>query len=206
MSGVLAELQPRETWLTLHLSPAVELTDEQFFELCQLNSDLRLERTAEGDIVVMPPTGGETSNRNGEITRQLGNWTKRDGTGAAFESSAGFKLPSGADRSPDAAWVSHERLAQLSPEEKRKFVPLCPDFVIELISPTDSLAATQAKMIEYIENGARLGFLIHPDARRVYVYRPGATVEELKDIAEVSGEPELPGFTLDLCEIWEPNI
>jgi Uma2 family endonuclease len=206
MSVVVAELQPRETWLTLHLSPAVELTDEQFFELCQINSDLRLERTAEGDIVVMPPTGGETSNRNGEITRQLGNWTKRDGSGAAFESSAGFKLPNGADRSPDAAWVSHERLAQLSPEDKRKFVPLCPDFVIELISPTDSLAATQAKMIEYIENGARLGFLIHPDARRVYVYRPGATVEELKDITEVSGEPELPGFTLDLREVWEPNI
>jgi Uma2 family endonuclease len=206
MSGVLAELQARETWLTLHLSPAVELTDEQFFGLCQLNSDLRLERTAEGDIVVMPPTGGETSNRNGEITRQLGNWTKRDGTGAAFESSAGFKLPNGADRSPDAAWVSHERLAQLRPEEKRRFVPLCPDFVIELISPTDSLGATQGKMIEYIENGALLGFLIHPDARRVYVYRPGATVEELKDITEVSGEPELPGFTLDLREIWEPNI
>jgi Uma2 family endonuclease len=206
MSGVLAELQARETWLTLHLSPAVELTDEQFFELCQLNSDVRLERTAEGDIVVMPPTGGETSNRNLGISGQLYNWTKRDGSGAAFDSSAGFKLPSGADRSPDAAWVSHERLAQLSSEEKRKFVPLCPDFVIELISPTDSLAATQAKMIEYVENGARLGFLIHPDARRVYVYRPGATVEELKDMTEVSGEPELPGFTLDLREIWEPNI
>ena len=147
MSGVVAELQARKTWLTLHLSPAVELTDEQFFELCQLNSDIRLERTAEGDIVVMPPTGGETSNRNLGISGQLYNWTKRDGTGAAFDSSAGFKLPNGADRSPDAAWVSHERLAQLSSEEKCKFVPLCPDFVIELISPTDSLAATQAKMI-----------------------------------------------------------
>jgi Uma2 family endonuclease len=206
MSVVVAELQPRETWLTLHLSPAVELTDEQFFELCQLNSDLRLERTAEGDIVVMAPTGGETSNRNLGISGQLYTWTKRDRSGAAFDSSAGFRLPNGADRSPDAAWVSYERLARLSSEEKRKFVPLCPDFVIELISPTDSLAATQAKMIEYIENGARLGFLIHPDARRVYVYRPGATVEELKDITEVSGDPELPGFTLDLREIWEPNI
>jgi Uma2 family endonuclease len=206
MSVVVAELQPRETWLTLHLSPAVELTDEQFFKLCQLNSDLRLERTAEGDIVVMAPTGGETSNRNLGISGQLYNWTKRDRSGAAFDSSAGFRLPNGADRSPDAAWVSHERLARLSSEEKRKFVPLCPDFVIELISPTDSLAATQAKMIEYIENGARLGFLIHPDVRRVYVYRPGTTVEELKDLTEVSGEPELPGFTLDLREIWEPNI
>lgn len=206
MSGVVAELQPRETWLTLHLSPAVELTDEQFFQLCQLNSDLRLERTAEGDIVVMPPTGGEASNRNSEITRQMGNWTKRDGTGAAFESSAGFTLPNGADRSPDAAWVSHERLAQLTPEEKRKFIPLCPDFVIELLSPSDSLAATQAKMVEYMENGARLGFLIHPDARRVYVYRPGVPIEELKDVNEVPADPELPGFTLDLADVWEPNI
>lgn len=206
MSGVVAELQPRETGLTLHLSPAVELTDEQFFELCQLNTDLRLERTAEGDIVVMPPTGGEASNRNSEITRQLGNWTKRDGTGASFESSAGFKLPNGADRSPDAAWVSRERLAQLTPEEKRKFIPLCPDFVIELLSPSDSLAATQAKMVEYIENGARLGFLIHPDARRVYVYRPGVPLEELKDVSEVSACPELPGFTIALADVWEPNI
>ncbi|MEK6286377.1 MAG: Uma2 family endonuclease [Acidobacteriota bacterium] len=206
MSGVVAELQPRETGLTLHLSPAVELTDQQFFELCQLNSDLRLERTAEGDIVVMPPAGGETSNRNLGISVQLYNWTKRDGTGTAFESSAGFKLPNGADRSPDAAWVSHERLAQLTPEEKRKFIPLCPDFVIELLSPSDSLAATKAKMAEYIENGARLGFLIHPDARRVYVYRPGVPIEELKNVNEVSADPELPGFTLELADVWEPNI
>ncbi|MEK6409322.1 MAG: Uma2 family endonuclease [Acidobacteriota bacterium] len=206
MSGVVAELQPRETGLTLHLSPAVELTDQQFFELCQLNSDLRLERTAEGDIVVMPPAGGETSNRNLGISVQLYNWTKRDGTGTAFESSAGFKLPNGADRSPDAAWVSHERLAQLTPEEKRKFIPLCPDFVIELLSPSDSLAATKAKMVEYIENGARLGFLIHPDARCVYVYRPGVPIEELKNVNEVSADPELPGFTLELADVWEPNI
>lgn len=206
MSGVVAELQPREPWLTLHLSPAVELTDEQFFELCQLNRDLRLERTAEGDIIVMPPTGGETGNRNLGISGQLYNWTKRDKSGAAFDSSAGFKLPNGADRSPDAAWVSHERLAQLTPEEKRKFIPLCPDFVVELLSPTDSLAAIKAKMTEYLENGARLGFLIHPDARRVYVYRPGIPIEELNGVNEVSADPELPGFTLDLADVWEPNI
>jgi len=206
MSVAASEIQPREAFLTLRLSPVLELTDEQFFELCQINSDLRMERTAEGEIIVMAPTGGETSNRNSEIIRRVGNWARQDGTGAAFDSSAGFKLPNGADRSPDAAWISHERLAALTPEQKRKFIPLCPDFVIELISPTDSLPATQAKMIEYIENGARLGLTIHPEARCVYVYRPASPVEELNDVNEVSGDPELPGFTLDLLEIWEPNL
>lgn len=206
MSGVAAEPQSRETWLTIHLSPAVELTDEQFFELCRINRDLRLERTAEGDIVVISPTGGETSNRNLAISGQLYNWTTKSGTGAAFDSSAGFKLPNGAHRSPDAAWISHRRLAHLTPEEKRKFIPLCPDFVIELLSPTDSLAAPQAKMLEYMENGARLGLLIDPTARRVHVYRPGGAIEEMTDVIEVSAEPELPGFILDLREIWVPNI
>lgn len=206
MTAVVTEAEARESYLTIHLSPAVELSDEQFFELCQINGDLRLERSAKGDIIVMPPTGGETSNRNSEINRQLGNWTRRDSTGAAFDSSAGFTLPNGADRSPDAAWISQERLAQLTPEQKKKFIPLCPDFVIELLSRTDSLAATQAKMVEYLDNGARLGWLIHPESKRVYVYRPGAPVEELKDLTQVSGDPELPGFLLDLQDIWKPNI
>lgn len=206
MSVAASEIQSREAFLTLRLSPVLDLTDEQFFELCQINSDLRMERTAEGEIIFMAPTGGETSNRNSEIIRQLGNWARQHGTGAAFDSSAGFKLPNGADRSPDAAWISHERLATLTPEQKRKFIPLCPDFVIELLSPTDSLSATQAKMIEYIENGARLGLLIHPEARRVYVYRPGSPVEELNDVIEVAADPELPGFTLDLREVWDPNL
>ena len=206
MTAIVTETEAREPYLTIHLSPALDLTDEQFFELCQINSDLRLERNAKGDIIVMPPTGGETSNRNQEVTRQLGNWAKRDGTGAAFDSSAGFKLPNGANRSPDAAWASHQQLAQLTPEQKKKFIPLCPDFVIELLSPTDSLAATQAKMGEYIDNGARLGWLIHAEAKRVYVYRRGTPVEELKDLTRVSADPELPGFTLDLEDIWKPNI
>jgi Uma2 family endonuclease len=206
MTAIVTEAEARQPYLTIHLSPALDLTDDQFFELCQINSDLRLERNAKGDIIVMPPTGGETSNRNQEVTRQLGNWAKRDGTGAAFDSSAGFKLPNGADRSPDAAWTSHQRLAQLTPEQKKKFIPLCPDFVIELLSPTDSLAATQAKMVEYIDNGARLGWLINADARRVYVYRPQSPMAELKDVTRVSGDPELPGFTLDLEDIWKPNI
>ncbi len=206
MTAIVIEAEAREPYLTIHLSPAVALTDDQFFELCQINSDLRLERNAKGDIIVMPPTGGETGNRNTSITGQLYSWSKRDGSGAVFDSSAGFKLPNGADRSPDAAWVSRERLSQLTPEQKKKFVPLCPDFVVELLSPADSIAATRAKMVEYIENGARLGWLIDPEARRVFVYRPGAPIEELKDPTHVSGDPELPGFTLDLEDIWKPNI
>jgi Uma2 family endonuclease len=206
MTAVVTEADAREPYMTIHLSPALDLTDDQFFELCQINNNLRMERNAKGDIIVMPPTGGETGNRNTSITGQLYFWSKRDGSGAAFDSSAGFKLPNGADRSPDAAWVSQERLAQLTPEQKRKFVPLCPDFVVELLSYTDSLAATRAKMAEYIENGARLGWLIDPDARRVFVYRPGAPIEELKDVTRVSADPELPGFTLDLHDIWKPNI
>ena len=206
MTAIVTEADGHEPYLTIHLSPALDLTDDQFFELCQINSDLRLERNAKGDIIVMPPTGGETSNRNMGISGQLYYWTKRDGTGAAFDSSAGFTLPNGADRSPDAAWVSHQRLAQLTPEQKKKFIPLCPDFVIELLSPTDSLVATQAKMVEYIDNGARLDWLIHAEAKRVYVYRPQSPMEELKDVTRVSGDPELPGFMLDLEDIWKPNI
>jgi Uma2 family endonuclease len=206
MSVVAPETEPVEPYLTLHMNPAVRLTDDQFFELCQINRYLRLERTAKGDIIIMAPAGGETSNRNIGIASQLYIWTKQDGTGAAFDSSGGFKLPNGAERSPDAAWVSHERLAKLTPAQKKKFIPLCPDFVVELMSPTDTLAATKAKMVEYLENGARLGWLIHPDARKVYVYRPGAQVEELKDVTEISADPELPDFTLDLRDIWEPNL
>lgn len=207
MSSTLTEPRTVSSYVTLRLSPILHLSDEQFFKLCQINSNLRLERTAEGDIIVMPPTGGETGNRNTSVTGQLYTWTKRDGTGASFDSSTGFSLPNGSDRSPDAAWVSHERLSRLTAEQKKKFIPLCPDFVIELRSQSDDdLAELQAKMEEYIANGARLGWLIDPEERRVFVYRPAAAVEELKHITRVSGDPELPGFTLDLREIWEPRI
>ena len=189
----------------LRLRPAVELTDDQFFELCQLNRDLRLERTAQGDIIVMPPTGFETGNRNTSITAQLYNWTQKDGTGVACDSSTGFKLPNGADRSPDAAWVLRDRLVAFTPEQKQKFLPLCPDFVIELRSPSDRLEDVQAKMEEYMENGARLGWLIDPQTRRVHVYRPGS-VEVLQEVQKVSGEVELPRFILDLRDIWDPNV
>jgi Uma2 family endonuclease len=206
MSQVLVDPQVSAVYVTLRLRPAIELTDDEFFALCQLNRDLRLERTAEGDIIVMPPTGAETGNRNADITAQLVVWAKRDGIGAAFDSSTGFKLPNGADRSPDGAWVRKSRLATLAHEEKVKFLPLCPDFVIELLSPTDTLAATQAKMDEYIQNGARLGWLLDPETRQIHVYRPGEAVVVLEDVNEIAADPELPGFVLDLREIWEPNI
>ncbi|NEU77200.1 Uma2 family endonuclease, partial [Hassallia byssoidea VB512170] len=147
--------------LTVNLKPVLELTDEQFFQLCQANRDLRFERTATGELIIMPPTGGETGNRNGRLNQQLFNWADADNTGIAFDSSGGFKLPNGADRSPDASWIKLERWNALTQEQQTRFLPLCPDFVVELLSPTDSLRETQEKMREYRDNGARLGWLIN---------------------------------------------
>ena|ERR1700682_2053161 len=206
MSQLLTEPQVSQPYVTLRLHPAIELTDDEFFALCQLNRDLRFERTSQGDIIIMPPTGAATGNRNADITRQLGNWAKRDGTGAVFDSSTGFKLPNGADRSPDAAWILRSRLAILTAEQKQKFPPVCPDFVIELLSPTDTLAVTQAKMAEYVGNGAQLGWLIDPEMRQIHIYRPSLAVAVLKNVVEIAADPELPGFVLDLREIWEPNV
>lgn len=137
------------TTLSVNLNPIIKLTDEQFFQLCQINRDLKFERAATGELIIMPPTGGETGNRNGRLTQQLFNWTDIDQTGVVFDSSTGFKLPNGADRSPDAAWVRRERWEALTPEQKERFVPLCPDFVVELLSPSDSLRAAQEKIQEY---------------------------------------------------------
>ena len=192
--------------LVLHLGPATRLSDDQFFDLCQQNRDLRFEQSATGDIIIMSPAGGEASAGNAELTIQLGMWSKRDGTGVAFDSSAGFRLPNGATRSPDAAWVLKSRLARLNRGQKRGFIPLCPDFVAELRSPTDSLAVLQTKLEEYLANGARLGWLLDPEARTVYVYRPGQPVQRLDGPAQVSGDPVLPGFVLDLQPIWEPEL
>lgn len=179
----------------------IDLTDEQFFQLCQHNHDLRFERTASGELLIMSPTGGETSNRNFEIVVQLGIWNKKNNLGKGFDSSGGFTLPNGAARSPDASWVKGERWEALTQEQRRKFLPLCPDFVVELCSPTDSLNQTQAKMQEYIDNGARLGWLIDAEARRVEVYRPNQDVEILENPATLSGEDVLPGFVLYLQQI-----
>lgn len=188
--------------LIVHLQPVLDLSDEQLFEFAGINRDLRIERNAQGELIIMPPTGGETGRRNAEITIQLGVWAKRDGRGATFDSSTGFRLSNGAVRSPDASWVARSRLANISDEEKQKFIPLSPDFVIELRSVTDSLSLLREKMQEYLDNGTQLGLLLDPEQRRVYVYRAGAEVEELIGPESVSGEPLLPGFVLDLREIW----
>jgi Uma2 family endonuclease len=192
--------------MILHTRPALEVSDVQFFEFCRQNRDTRIEQTREGDWIIMAPTGFETGSRNSEVNRQLGNWARQDKTGIAADSSTGFGLPNGAKRSPDAAWVTRERLAGLTPEQKQRFLPLCPDFALELCSPSDSLADTQEKMAEYRENGARLGWLLDAAERQVYVYRPQAEVSVLDTPATLSGEPELPGFTLDLALIWNPGF
>ena len=188
--------------LTVNLKSLIEMTDEQFFQLCQNNRELRFERNANGELIIMPPTGGETGNRNGRLNQQLFNWTDADGTGIAFDSSTCFKLPNGADRSPDASWIKLERWDALTDEEKQKFPPICPDFVIELLSPSDSLKTTQEKMREYIDNGVRLGILINRKSRQVEIYRPGKEVEFLDSPATVSGEDVLKGFVLNLGMIW----
>ena len=186
----------------LHFQPVLELSDEKFYAFCQLNRDLFIERDARGDMIVMPPAGGETSERNAEITMQLRLWAKGDGTGASFDSSGGFRLPNGAVRSPDAAWIEYTRLNALSASERRKFIPLCPDFAIELRSASDPLSPLKAKMREYLDNGLSLGWLIDPDTQRVSVYRSGLPVEELEKPSRLFGDPILRGFELDLDEIW----
>ncbi|MDZ8184033.1 MAG: Uma2 family endonuclease [Nostoc sp. ChiSLP02] len=188
--------------LKVNLKSVLELTDEQFFNLCQANRDLRFERTATGELIIMSPTGGETSNRNGRLNQQLFNWSDADGTGIAFDSSGGFKLPNGADRSPDASWIKLERWNTLNQEQQTKFLPLCPDFVVELLSPSDSLKVAQEKMREYRDNGARLGWLINRKSRQVEIYRQGQEVEVLDSPTTLSGEDVLQGFILNLEAIW----
>src|SRR5438132_4659472 len=165
------ELRPtRANPYVIHFEPVLKkLSDEDFFEFCQANRDWRIERTSDGDVIIMPPTGGETGGRNFELAVDFGNWVRADGTGKGFDSSTGFTLPNGAERSPDLAWVRLSRWNALSEEQRKKFPPLCPDFVVELRSPSDSLSGLQEKMQEYIQNGAELGWLIDPVEKKVYV-------------------------------------
>jgi Uma2 family endonuclease len=204
MTKVLPQIEIHP--VVLKLTPVINLTDDQLFELCQLNRDWRIEYTAQGELIVMPPTGWETGSQNAEITFQLRWWARGDQTGVASDSSTGFKLPNGATRSPDAAWVRRSRLTGLTREQKQKFLPLCPDFVIELRSPTDNLWAVLDKMQEYLDNGAQLGWLLDPLTRRVHVYRPQRPPEILEAPSTVSADPLLPGFVLDLRKIWEPDL
>lgn len=179
-----------------------KLTEEQFVRLCQENPDLQIELTAQGDLVLMPPTGMESGRRNLRLSRRLDEWTEADGTGIAFDSSTMFTLPNRAKRSPDASWLKRERWEALPQKEREGFGLICPDFVVELRSPTDRLKDLREKMQEYIDNGARLGWLIDPLEKRVHIYHPDQTVEVLDDPATLSGESVLPGFILHVRELW----
>jgi len=188
--------------LVVHTRPVIEMDDEQFFQFCQLNRDLQIERTSEGDIIIMAPEAGSTGRGSSKLNTLFDQWSERDGTGQVFGSSTGFKLPNGATRSPDVAWVRNERIDALTDEQWQKFLPLCPDFVLELRSPSDSVGNLQKKMDEYRQNGAQLGWLLDPVNKQVHVYRQGAPAEVLDAPVTVSGEPLLRGFVLEVPQIW----
>ena len=191
-----------ENYLVLQMSPVWEMNADNFFDFCQLNSHLRIERNASGKLIIMSPTGAETGNRNFRLIQQLANWTDRDGSGIGFDSSAGFILPNGATRSPDASWIKLSRWNSLSASQKAKFAPICPDFVVELRYLSDSLSVLQEKMQEYLNNGASLGWLIDRPSRQVYIYNNDSDVQCLKQPQTISGDPLLSGFTLELAQIW----
>ena len=189
--------------LVVRIPPSMQITDDQFFDFCQINRDLRIERNNLGEISIMPPTGSETGNRENNILGQLWVWSEQNGTGLTFSSSAGFKLSTGAERSPDAAWIKLERWNAISLEQQQKFAPICPDFVVELRSPSDNLKPLQEKMEEYMrEPGVQLGWLIDRKHHKVYIYRPGLPEECLENPATVSGETVLPGFVLNMNKVW----
>ena len=178
------------------------MTAEQFEQVCRKYRKLRLELTSTGELIVMPPTGALTGLRNAHLTTQLMTWAENDGSGVCFGNTVGFMLPNNAIREPDASWIRREKWDSLSQEQKERFVPFCADFVAELRSRIDRLPVLFRKMEEYIANGASLGWLIDPSTRRVYVYRPNEEVVVLENPETVSGEPLLPGFTLNVCKLW----
>lgn len=190
------------TTLQIELASTLTLTDAQFAEICRNNRDLRFERTAKGDLIVMSPTGSETGNRNFNLSGQLWLWNRQTQLGYAFDSSTGFTLPNSAIRSPDASWIVRDRWEALNPEERQGFAPICPDFVVELRSPSDRLQLLQEKMVEYIECGCRLGWLLDVTRKQVEVYRPSQSVVILDTPQKLSGDDVLSGFELDLTDIF----
>ncbi|MEM9276575.1 MAG: Uma2 family endonuclease [Cyanobacteria bacterium P01_F01_bin.143] len=188
--------------IVLQMSPVVSLSEDSLFDFCQLNSHLRIERSSTGELIIMSPAVSETGNRNAKLMQQLANWTDQDGTGIEFDSSAGFILPNGSTRSPDASWIKLKKWNALSDSQKAKFAPICPDFVVEIRSPSDNLKSLQDKMSEYIDNAASLGWLIDRKNRQVYIYCPNQDVQCLDNPVTVSGDSLLVGFDLDLTKIW----
>lgn len=195
-------IQTETTPMTVSLPAIAPMTQNEFYEFCQANQELRIERTATGEVVIMPPAFSDTGNRNFNLAAYLWIWTEQDGTGLGFDSSSGFTLPNGATRSPDAAWIKAERWNALTDKEKASFAPICPDFVIELRSASDTLSGLQDKMQEYLDNGVLLGWLIDRKNRTVYIYRPNQAPQMLENPDEISGEPELPGFSLPMAKVW----
>ena len=187
---------------TLDLKTIIDLTDEQFYQLCRANPDVKFERNANGTLLIMSPTGGETGNRNLEIGADFAIWNRQTKLGVCFDSSTCFKLPNGAQRSPDIAWIKQDRWQALTPAQREQFPPIAPDFVLELLSPSDSLPTTQTKMQEYIDNGVNLGWLINRKNRTVEIYRPNQAVQLLTNPTQLSDPDILPGFTLNLSSIW----
>ncbi|MGD1908572.1 MAG: Uma2 family endonuclease [Leptolyngbyaceae cyanobacterium] len=195
-------IQTESIPLTVNLPMQVEMTMAEFYEFCQANRDLRIERSATGEVVIMPPAFSDAGNRNFNLAVQIGMWAEQDGTGLCFDSSTGFTLPNGATRSPDAAWIRLEQWNALTETEKASFAPICPDFVVELKSSSDTLSGLKAKMAEYLDNGVSLGFLIDRKQRQVHIYRSGQAPEILENPDAVSGDPELSGFSLQMARIW----
>lgn len=207
VENAMTSLQVSSTQTPLNVDissimPQQVMTTEQFYAFCKANKNLRIERTAKGEVIVMPPAFSDTGNRNFKIAVQLGIWAEKDGTGEGFDSSAGFTLPNGAMRSPDAAWIKLERWNALAAEQKSSFAPICPDFVIELRSASDSLSALQDKMQEYIQNGVQLGLLVDRKQQTVHVYRPDCAPQVIDNPQQVDCSPELPNFRLSMTKIW----
>jgi Uma2 family endonuclease len=190
--------------VVVHFEPSkLRMNDEEFFQFCQLNPELRIERTSGGDIIVMAPTGGKTGRRNAKLIVAFGRWAEAEGSGQFFDSSTEFILPNGAGRAPDLSWIRNDRWFALTEKQQEQFPPLCPNFVVELRSPTDRLATLRTKMKEYAANGAELGWLIDPRERKVHIFRPGLDPEVLENPQQVSGEPLLKGFVLDVQVLWD---
>ena len=195
-------LTQTDQYIPPELIGLTSVTPEQFEQLCIEYRDLRLELTSTKELIVVPGTGFQTGARNASLTYQLMAWTKKDGTGICCDSSTIFALPNGAHRSPDASWIKRDKMERLTERERERFGPFCPDFAVELRSPSDRLSPVRAKMVEYMENGASLGWLIDPSNRRVYIYEPNHEVVILENLEIVSGEPLLPGFKLNVSDLW----
>lgn len=190
------------TAITINFNNIIKLTDNQFYQLCQDNPDIKFERNQWGELIIMPPTGGETGNRNSEMNAEFVIWNRQTKLGKVFDSSTCFKLPNNSERSPDVSWIQIDRWNSLSQEQQEKFPPIAPDFVLELMSPSDRLKDTQEKMQEYMAAGVKLGWLLNRKTRRVEIYRQGKEVEVLDSPKSLSGEDVLPGFVLDLSIAW----